>query len=71
MTALTAGIGLVPLVLAAGQPGKEILYPFATVILGGGISSTLLDFFIHPALFWLFGQNAAQRVVGKRLLVVA
>ncbi len=66
MTALTAGIGLVPLVLAAGQPGKEILYPVATVILGGVISSTLLDFFVHPALFWLFGISAAQGVIGKR-----
>lgn len=64
MTALTAGIGLVPLVLAAGEPGKEILYPVATVILGGVISSTLLDFFVHPALFWLFGLQEAQRVVG-------
>ena len=57
MTALTAGIGLIPLVLSAGQPGKEILYPVATVILGGVISSTLLDFFVHPALFWLFGSR--------------
>lgn len=63
MTALTAGIGLVPLVLSAGEPGKEILYPVATVILGGVISSTLLDFFVHPALFWLFGLREAQRVV--------
>jgi CzcA family heavy metal efflux pump len=61
MTALTAGIGLVPLVLAAGQPGKEILYPVATVILGGVVSSTLLDFFVHPALFWLFGVRSAKR----------
>ena len=66
MTALTAGIGLVPLVLAAGQPGKEILYPVATVILGGVISSTLLDFFVHPALFWLFGLRSAQRVVAHQ-----
>jgi HME family heavy-metal exporter len=64
MTALTAGIGLIPLVLAADQPGKEILYPVATVILGGVISSTLLDFFVHPALFWLFGLKAAESVVG-------
>ena len=63
MTALTAGIGLVPLVLAAGQPGKEILYPVATVILGGVISSTLLDFFVHPALFWMFGIRSAQRSI--------
>ncbi len=66
MTALTAGIGLVPLVLAAGQPGKEILYPVATVILGGVISSTLLDFFVHPALFWLFGLRSAQRVIANQ-----
>tara|TARA_R100000789_G_scaffold32827_1_gene36306 strand:+ start:15335 stop:18523 length:3189 start_codon:yes stop_codon:yes gene_type:complete len=65
MTALTSGIGLVPLVIAAGEPGKEILYPIATVILGGLISSTLLDFFVHPALFWLFGLKEAQRVVGE------
>lgn len=63
MTALTAGIGLIPLVLAADQPGKEVLYPVATVILGGVISSTLLDFFVHPALFWLFGLRSAARVV--------
>lgn len=63
MTALTAGIALVPLVLAAGEPGKEILYPVATVILGGVVSSTMLDFFVHPALFWLFGMRSAQRVV--------
>ncbi|REJ94923.1 MAG: AcrB/AcrD/AcrF family protein [Planctomycetota bacterium] len=61
MTALTAGFGLIPLVLAAGEPGKEILYPVATVIFGGLISSTLLDFFVHPALFWLFGKRAAER----------
>ena len=63
MTALTSGIGLVPLVMAAGEPGKEILYPVATVILGGLISSTLLDFFVHPALFWLIGLKSAAKVV--------
>jgi len=61
MTALTAGIALIPLVLAAGEPGKEILYPVATVILGGLISSTLLDFFVHPALFWCFGRAQAEK----------
>ncbi len=63
MTALTAGIALIPLVLAAGEPGKEILYPVATVILGGVVSSTLLDFFVHPALFWLFGIRSAERAI--------
>ncbi len=63
MTALTSGIGLVPLALAAGEPGKEILYPIATVILGGLISSTILEFFARPALFWTFGLGAAHRVI--------
>jgi CzcA family heavy metal efflux pump len=61
MTALCAGIALVPLTLAAGEPGKEILYPVATVIVGGIISSTLLDFFVHPALFWVFGRGEAEQ----------
>jgi HME family heavy-metal exporter len=63
MTALTAGIGLVPLAMAAGQPGKEILYPVATVIIGGLISSTLLEFSVRPALFWTIGPKAGQRIV--------
>ena len=63
MTALTSGIGLVPLALSAGEPGKEILYPIATVILGGLISSTILEFFARPALFWTFGLGAARRVI--------
>jgi HME family heavy-metal exporter len=65
MTALTSGIALVPLVLSAGEAGKEILYPVATVILGGLISSTALDFFVHPALFWLFGMKSAKQVVNE------
>jgi HME family heavy-metal exporter len=68
MTALTAGIALVPLTLSAGEPGKEILYPVATVIVGGLISSTLLDFFVHPALFWTFGRGSARRVVESKEL---
>lgn len=63
MTALTAALGLVPLAMSAGEPGKEILYPVATVILGGLVSSTLLDFFVHPAMFWLFGMGSAEKVV--------
>jgi CzcA family heavy metal efflux pump len=63
MTALTAGIGLVPLVLAAGEPGKEILYPVATVILGGLITSTSLEFLVRPAIFYRFGRRAAERHV--------
>ncbi len=66
MTALTAGIGLVPLAMAAGQPGKEILYPVATVIIGGLVSSTLLEFFVRPALFWTIGRKAGQRIVEEQ-----
>jgi HME family heavy-metal exporter len=71
MTALTSGIGLVPLALAAGQPGKEVLYPIATVIVGGLISSTLLEFLVRPALFWQFGRQAARRVVAEEQREVA
>jgi len=63
MTALTSGIGLVPLAMAAGEPGKEILYPVATVVIGGLITSTLLEFLVRPALFWTMGTGAARRVV--------
>jgi HME family heavy-metal exporter len=62
MTALTSGIGLVPLALAAGEPGKEILYPVATVIIGGLISSTVLEFLVRPALFLKFGMRSGRRV---------
>ena len=68
MTALTAGIGLVPLVLAAGQPGKEILYPVATVILGGVISSTLLRFLRAPSVVlvvWSAIREANGRVAAR------
>ncbi|MFH2000556.1 MAG: efflux RND transporter permease subunit [Planctomycetota bacterium] len=62
MTALTTGIALIPLALAPDQPGRELLYPVATVIIGGLISSTLLDFLVRPALFWLFGRKEAERL---------
>ncbi|MDI9444825.1 MAG: efflux RND transporter permease subunit [Planctomycetota bacterium] len=65
MTALTSGIGLLPLAMAAGQPGKEILYPVATVIIGGLITSTALEFLVRPALFWRFGLRAAERIVRR------
>ena len=63
MTALSAGIGLIPLVLAADQPGKEILHPVAVVIVGGLISSTFLDMAVTPAMFWLFGRKAAAKSI--------
>lgn len=66
MTALTAGIGLVPLVLGGQEPGREILYPVATVILGGLVTSTFCEFLIHPGLFWNFsGLEAARLAAGE------
>lgn len=62
MTALTAGIGLIPLVVAGNEPGREILYPVATVILGGLVTSTFCEFLIHPGLFWRFSGKDADRL---------
>ena len=61
MTALTAGFALVPLLLGAGQPGREILHPVAVVIFFGLFSSTLLDLTIRPLVFWKFGRRAAEQ----------
>jgi Cu/Ag efflux pump CusA len=61
MTALSAGIALIPLVLAAGEAGKEILHPVAVAIVGGLISSTLLDLVVTPAVFRLIGRGPAAR----------
>ncbi len=65
MTALTAGIGLVPLVLGGKKPGLEILYPVATVILGGLVTSTFCEFLLHPGLFWKFSGKDAERLTGR------
>ncbi len=65
MTALTAGIGLIPLVLGGQEPGREILYPVATVILGGLTTSTFCEFLIHPGLFWKFSGKDAARLAKR------
>ncbi len=66
MTALTAGLSLLPLAIAAGQPGKEILHPVAVVMLGGILTSTLLDQIVTPAVFYKFGKPAVKRIVERR-----
>ena len=66
MTALSAGIALLPFVLAANEPGKEILHPVAVVIVGGLISSTLLDFLITPLIFFKFGKTASLRAIKRQ-----
>jgi HME family heavy-metal exporter len=62
MTALVAALALFPLVVAGGEPGKEILHPVATVIFAGLISSTLLDTLVTPILFLLLGRKAAEAI---------
>ncbi|MFN8578895.1 MAG: efflux RND transporter permease subunit [Candidatus Sericytochromatia bacterium] len=57
MTALTAGLSLIPLAIAIGESGKEILQPLAVVVLGGIITSTLLDQVVTPVIFYKFGKN--------------
>ena len=65
MTALTAGIGLLPIVVGGHKPGLEILYPVATVILGGLATSTFCEFLIHPGLFWKYSGKDAERLIRK------
>jgi Cu/Ag efflux pump CusA len=56
MTALVTGVGLVPLALGVGQPGREIQQPMAVVILGGIVTSTFLNMIVIPALYLKFGN---------------
>jgi CzcA family heavy metal efflux pump len=60
MTALCAGLALIPLALGGGQPGKEIETPMAIVILGGLISSTALNMVVVPALYLKFGREKTR-----------
>jgi CzcA family heavy metal efflux pump len=63
MTSATALFALIPLAISAGAPGKEILQPVAVVILGGLISSTLLDTLLTPVVFWHFGRPAIKQLM--------
>lgn len=67
MTALVTAFALAPLLFEAERPGTEILHPVAVVIFSGLISATLLDTFLTPALFWLFGRQDAERLVKQSL----
>jgi HME family heavy-metal exporter len=63
MTALVAAFALIPLVLAGGDPGKEILHPVAVVIFGGLVSSTLLDSLLTPVMFYLWGEKPMMKLL--------
>ncbi|HYF07668.1 MAG TPA: efflux RND transporter permease subunit, partial [Acetobacteraceae bacterium] len=62
MTALSAGLALLPLLIGADAPGKEILHPVAVTIFGGLLTSTLLDAVLTPLLFHRFGRPALERL---------
>ncbi|MBL8812276.1 MAG: efflux RND transporter permease subunit [Planctomycetaceae bacterium] len=58
MTVLTTALALVPLVVAGNKPGHEIEYPLAIVILGGIVTSTILNLFVLPPLYLVWGRHA-------------
>ena len=66
MTALVTAFALAPLLFEAERPGTEILHPVAVVIFSGLISSTLLDTFLTPVMFWLFGRKDAERLLDDK-----
>jgi HME family heavy-metal exporter len=66
MTALCAGLALVPLLTGAGEPGREILHPVAVTIFGGLVSSTVLDTLLTPVLFLRFGRAPLERILATR-----
>jgi len=61
MTALTAGLALIPLAIAGDLPGNEIQSPMAKVILGGLLTSTILNIFIVPAVYYLSNKKEATK----------
>ncbi|HEY0891978.1 MAG TPA: efflux RND transporter permease subunit, partial [Cellvibrio sp.] len=63
MTASTASLALIPLILSADQPGRELLHPVAVVIFSGLFSSTLLDLAVRPLVFWKFGRKPVEKLL--------
>ena len=61
MTALTTGLALVPLAIAGDLPGHEIEHPMAIVILGGLVTSTLLNLVVVPTLYLVFGKSKREK----------
>ncbi len=66
MTALSAGFALIPLMIGADEPGKEILHPVAVTIFGGLISATLLDTLLTPTVFLAIGRTPVERIVAAQ-----
>ncbi|MFE0153561.1 efflux RND transporter permease subunit [Nonomuraea sp. NPDC059007] len=62
MTALAAGLAVLPLVIMGDIPGHEIEHPLAVVVLGGLFTSTLLNLFVTPSLYLRFAKRRRDRV---------
>lgn len=58
MTALAAALALLPIVVGGNKPGQEIEYPMAVVIIGGLTTSTILNLFVLPLIYWKFGKKS-------------
>ncbi len=63
LTALAAGLARWPLLMGAGEPGREILHPVAVTIFGGLVSATLLDAVLTPLLFLKLGEAPLARLL--------
>ena len=67
MTALAAGLAIVPLIIAGDVAGQEIEYPMAFVILGGLITATLLNLFLLPVLYLKFGKSRKEKATAQTI----
>jgi len=66
MTAISAALGLVPMAMALGQPGGELLAPLAVVVLGGLLTSTFLNLVVVPAGFYLIFKHNPQAAAAEK-----
>lgn len=67
MTALGGAIGLIPLMFAGGEPGKELLHPIAVVVFGGLTSSTLIAIFLTPTIFYFLGKRLPKMLTASSI----
>jgi Cu/Ag efflux pump CusA len=65
MTALAAALALLPIVIGGNKPGHEIEFPMAVVILGGLTTSTILNLFVLPLIYWRFGKKKQKPAVNS------
>jgi len=65
MTALATALAVLPLVISGDKPGQEIEHPMAVVILGGIVTSTLINLLLLPALYLKFGERRERRAAAK------